>query len=151
MAKTKAERRRIFFAAAQRVTRLQEQTLAALEQPLTGRQYRVLARVNEGHTSPTALATLARRSMPSISESIEGLVRRGLLERTASTTDRRAVVLALTEQGHLALKDADKHVDALGDQLLAAIPKDHHTSLADDLEAIFNAAEHRLAKNTRMH
>ncbi len=46
--------------------------------------------------------------MPSASKLVDGLVRRDLLEREASATDRRKIELKLTPQGHARLKEMRK-------------------------------------------
>jgi DNA-binding MarR family transcriptional regulator len=49
-------------------------------QSLTYRQHRILVRVSEGHTSLAAIAALGNLTLPTVPESVDGLVRRGLDE-----------------------------------------------------------------------
>ena len=49
------------------------------------------------------LATAKNISRPAISQAVDVLVKKGLLTRIPSTTDRRVVELALTEEGNALL------------------------------------------------
>ena len=79
-----------------RIHRLQTEILSGLQVPLTIRQYRILRRVDAGHTSLMALCRLAHRNPPTMSESVNKLVRQGLLTRETERSDRRTMVLGLT-------------------------------------------------------
>lgn len=97
----------LLIALGGRLSRLEQHVLEQLPVALTYRQYRLLARVAEGHHTPQVLASFANLTLPTISESITVLVRRGLLTRTTSPTDRRAVLVHVTAEGKKALKAAD--------------------------------------------
>lgn len=138
------EPKNLLLLTTARINRLQDQVLASLDVPLTSRQYRVLARVEQGFTSPTKLARLARRSLPTLSETIEGLVKRDLIERTPSAEDRRAVVLALTPKGEKALSDAEVHMEELANDLISALTAEEADELAAHLEVLYTTAETHL-------
>src|SRR6187399_1969448 len=87
-----------------RIHRLQTEILSGLQVPLTIRQYRILRRVDAGHTSLMALCRLAHRNPPTMSESVNKLVRQGLLTRETERSDRRTMVLGLTPAGHAAAR-----------------------------------------------
>jgi len=120
----------VLLFAASRLHRLQIEVLADLKQPLTVRQFRILQRVDEGVSSLSDLSKLAHRSLPTTSESVEGLIRRGLITRTVSETDRRAVVLQVTRAGRRALDDGQAHFDRLAANLLAAVPASDRKAFA---------------------
>lgn len=141
------EPKNLLLVTTARINRLQDQVLASLDVPLTSRQYRVLARVHQGFTSPTLLARLARRSLPTLSETIEGLVKRGLVERTPSATDRRAVILTLTPKGEKSLHVAEERMEELANELITALSPDAAEELAGHLEVLYKTAEGHL--NTR--
>ncbi|QBI20496.1 MarR family transcriptional regulator [Egibacter rhizosphaerae] len=125
------------FELAPRLTRLENSVLREVDPPLTFRQYRILGRVAEGHTTLTALGKLATISLPAVSESVEGLVRKGLLQRTADTHDRRAVQLQLTTEGEKSLEDAQRLLEAAARELLAGLMvTDHRVAFEDDLREI---------------
>lgn len=96
-----------------RLYRLQVETLESLRTPLTVRQYRILERVDAGVASPGELAERARRRPPTISRSVDSLVRQGLLDRRPSEVDRRAVSLTLTPEGSALLAEARGALDEL--------------------------------------
>lgn len=112
---------RWLFDIAPRLTRLENQSLRDVGPGLTFRQYRILCRVEEGNRTVTAIGRLATLSLPAISESTEGLVRKGLLEREVDASDRRSAQLALTEAGRLAMLEADTVLDELAEELVAEL------------------------------
>lgn len=63
-------------------------------------QLRMLMMMHGGAVSPSELAEEMEVSLPTISKSLAGLERRGWIERTVDATDRRRVLLGITEQGH---------------------------------------------------
>ena len=72
---------------------------------ITVEQFHVLRYVRRGSGSMSELATAKNISRPAISQAVDVLVKKGLLTRVHSTTDRRYVELALTDEGN-ALLDA---------------------------------------------
>lgn len=106
------------FRGASRIHRLQVEALAGADERLTLRQFRTLQRVQEGFTSPSDLSRLAHRSLPTTSETIDGLVRRGLLERTPSP-DRRVVVLKITPTGRKAYESGAEQLARLNQEILS--------------------------------
>jgi DNA-binding MarR family transcriptional regulator len=70
---------------------------------ITVEQFHVLRYVRRGPNSMSELATAKNISRPAISQAVDLLVKKGLLTRVHSTTDRRCVELALTEAGNALL------------------------------------------------
>jgi len=70
---------------------------------LTVEQFHVLRFVRRGPNSMSELATAKNISRPAISQAVDILVKKGLLTRIPSSTDRRVVELALTEEGNALL------------------------------------------------
>src|SRR5512138_1764909 len=60
---------------------------------ITVEQFHVLRFVRRGPNSMSELATAKNISRPAISQAVDVLVRKGLLTRVQSTTDRRVVEL----------------------------------------------------------
>lgn len=112
----------VLLALGSRLTRLQTEILASLEQPLTLRQYRILSRVDAGHTSLTALCKLAHRGPSTMSESVDKLVTQGFLIRGTSDTSRRTMRLELTAKGRNALDAAARALEKFAEELTADIP-----------------------------
>lgn len=84
--------------------------IALAEVGLSDAQYRMLSLLSRGTFSSSTAATLLSVSPPSITSIIEGLLERGLVERSSSVEDRRRVQLSLTEAGEAQLLAADEAV-----------------------------------------
>jgi len=130
----------ILLLGASRLNRLQIEVLAQLKEPLTVRQYRILLRIDEGVTSLSDLSKLAHRSLPTTSESVDGLIRRKLLTRGPSEIDRRAVVLQLTRSGRRALADAHEKFEGLAAAILSAVPEQEQKAFAKFSALIYTYA-----------
>lgn len=124
------------FELAPRLTRLENAVLQAVEPGLTFRQYRILRRVAEGEATITAIGNSATITLPAISESVDGLVRKGLLERHTDARDRRASNLVLTTEGHRALADAQARLDDLAESILANMGSDRREQLRRDVSRV---------------
>lgn len=130
----------ILLRVATRLERLQTEALAELDAPLTFRQYRLLVRIQEGHRSPTALARAVRRSPPTISDSIDVLVKRQLVAREPSPENRRAVPLAVTTQGIRALEEARSTLESLTSALTKELSVDDREALTRILGEVYDVA-----------
>ncbi|MPY72570.1 MAG: winged helix DNA-binding protein, partial [Alphaproteobacteria bacterium] len=102
------------------------------------RQYRILSRISNGMTSATAMSRAASISLAAISESVDALCRRQLVERRPDERDRRATKLTLTRDGRAALAQAEQALDVLAAKLSGSLPVDASESkaLGDRLEEI---------------
>ncbi|GAA0934979.1 MarR family winged helix-turn-helix transcriptional regulator [Pseudonocardia zijingensis] len=120
----------VLLALGGRLTRLQTELLAGLEQPLTIRQCRILSRVGAGHTSLTALCKLAHRNPSTMSESVDKLVNQGFLSRRPSATSRRTMQLELTTKGLDARDAARRALDKFAAELTAALAPEVRDELA---------------------
>jgi len=111
---------RALLRLGSRLHRLYAETIEGLSTPLSVQQYRILDRVGRGVTSLGQLAELARRQPPTISKSVDSLVRQGLLTRAEAATDRRATALSLTPRGAALVREAREALDRLARWLVAA-------------------------------
>ncbi len=134
----------LLLSGSARLHRLQVELLAQLNQPLTIRQFRILQRIDEGVTSMTGLSKLAHRSLPTISESVEGMIRRGLLTRAASEADRRAMVLQVSAAGRQALEDARSTFDQFAADIMATVPASKQRDFATFSQLVYDFAGLRL-------
>ena len=130
----------LLVSVSARLNRLYGKVLGQLDPPLTFRQHRTLRRVDEGHMSLAALAAFGNLSVPTVSETIDGLVRRGLLSRRENPENRRALLLALTPEGRSAKDAGDVALATVGEQLVRAVPSAHRQILHESLATIFEAA-----------
>lgn len=127
-------------SVAARLTRLYGKVLAQQENTLTFRQQRLLMRVREGHSSLATLAAFGNLTVPTVSESIDALVRRGLMTRTENPENRRSMLLRLTPLGERACDAAQTALDEVNRVLLAGIPDEQLAGLHKSLGTIFDAA-----------
>lgn len=123
-----------------RLSRLHSAILGSLNPRLTFRQYRTLSRVADGYTSMSQLAARGNLSLPTVSENVDGLVRRGLMTTTPSAQDRRAVVLGITEAGRAAVASADEALRDFIGYLLKEISPDELEVTVDTLGLIYERA-----------
>lgn len=130
----------LLVSASARLNRLYGRVLGQLDTSLTFRQHRLLRRVAEGHTSMAALAAFGNLTLPTVSESVEGLVRRRLLDRRANPQNRRQTVLSLTAEGREAKEAGDAALEAVNDRLLRVVPDEHRQVLHESLAALYEAA-----------
>lgn len=124
------------FELAPRLTRLENNVLRVVEPGLTFRQYRIMRRVEEGTTTITELGQQATISLPAISESVDGMVRKGLLERHPDAHDRRAANLVLTDAGRRALGEAQERLDVLAESIFEDTTPDRREQLRQDVSRI---------------
>jgi DNA-binding MarR family transcriptional regulator len=127
----------VLLALGGRLTRLQTEILASLDQPLTIRQYRILSRVGAGHTSLTALCKLAHRNPSTMSESVDKLVSQGFLIRGTSETSRRTMRLELTAKGENARDAADRALEKFTEELTAGIPPELEQRILPPLTELY--------------
>jgi long-chain acyl-CoA synthetase len=94
---------------AARLARQVEVGLAEVDLSLP--QYRILMFLDEGATVASKLADRLAVSRPTVTAVVDGLVARGLVQRSPEGGDRRRVGHALTTAGRQLLQEADRSVD----------------------------------------
>lgn len=99
-----AERVQLAVRALTRVARLIETT----DTGLSLAQYRMLAQLSRGGERSARLADALRVRKPTVTAVAAGLIRAGLVVRSAEQGDRRVVRLDLTDAGRDALDRADR-------------------------------------------
>ena len=128
---------------AQVIVRLEE--LALNRGPrLTYRQHRILKHVQAGRTTSAELSGIFGVTPPTLSETIDALVRRGLITRAQKDTDRRANTLAVTDAGHQLLARSEEIESILSHELLADLDQRGVEHLGTIVEAILPVARERL-------
>ena len=85
--------------------------LALADVDLSLPQYRILGMLGEGASMPSALADRLAVRRPTVTAVVDGLVARGLVERTPGDDDRRSVTHTLTAKGKRLIAKADTAVD----------------------------------------
>ncbi|GHJ34412.1 MarR family winged helix-turn-helix transcriptional regulator [Streptomyces sp. TS71-3] len=127
----------VLLALGGRLTRLQTEILAGLDQSLTIRQYRILSRVHSGHTSLTALCRLAHRGPSTMSQSVDKLVQQGLLTRGVSDTSRRTMRLGVTDAGLAALEAGDRALGKFTSEITARLPEEARELIRPALQQLY--------------
>jgi DNA-binding MarR family transcriptional regulator len=112
------------------MARMLERALTRVGPPaLSLSDYRMLTAVADGEARASRLARRLAVGKPSVSASVDSLVRRGLLERRGRSTDQRAIELRITAAGDHLRRDAEAALcDLAGD--VAAHTADPETTLA---------------------
>jgi long-chain acyl-CoA synthetase len=125
--------------AAARLAKVSGSALA--EADLTLPQYRVLVFLVPRGRPATHVAALLGVTPSTVTSVVDGLVARGLVERSSDPSDRRRVVLSLTSAGLDTVGMGDRVVGAALDRLLARLaPTEAETALVG-LELLNKAME----------
>jgi DNA-binding MarR family transcriptional regulator len=110
------------------ISRVLERSCADITLP----QYRLLALVTQGDERASDLAERLALARPTVSATVDTLVERNFLERTAVDGDRRAVKLTLTYEGRHAMQVAECGMRERLDEMLTFV---------DDPDLVTNAFE----------
>ncbi len=117
------------------VTQMFWADLRRSDQPIELTQWATLRRISRG---PCTMSDLARHKgvgLPTISKSVDMLVRKGWVERWIDKTDRRQTLVRLTSAGKKVLADSRTHLKQLLDQRLAVMTSQQREALASHLQA----------------
>jgi DNA-binding MarR family transcriptional regulator len=118
------------------VTQMFWADLRQSDQPIELTQWATLRRISR---SPCTMSTLARHKgvgLPTISKSVEMLVRKGWVERWIDKGDRRQTLVRLTVAGRDVLADSRAHLVELLDQRLAVMTAAERDALAAQLHRV---------------
>ena len=100
-------------------------------------QFRVLARLNEREYRAAELADVLEVGRPSLTVTVDGLVRRGLVERLRSVpSDRRGVMLRLTPAGRAVLRTMEARAVLALAKLLSEASAVERSALATGLAGL---------------
>jgi DNA-binding MarR family transcriptional regulator len=102
-------------------------------------QWATLRRIARGPCTMSELARHRGVSLPTISKSVGMLVRRGWVERSVDSTDRRQTLVRLTARGRRTLGDSRRRIEDLMDVKLSALPAAERDRLAASLHTVLRA------------
>jgi DNA-binding MarR family transcriptional regulator len=97
----------------------------------------------------TTLAATEGVSQPSMTQLIQRLEQRGLVTRTSDPSDGRVALVSLTEQGRAALAARRERNARTIAQLLAGLPEDDVSTLAEGLAAVLPTIRERVLNQVR--
>jgi MarR family transcriptional regulator, transcriptional regulator for hemolysin len=113
---------------------LATQMAAALgEIGITPREYCVLYHALEAERTQIQLAEISDMDKTTMVATVDELEKAGLAERRASSTDRRARIIAVTEAGQQAVAEGARIADRVHRGVIDALPADQGEVLVDAL------------------
>ena len=133
--------------ASRKLRRLVRPIYAAWD--LTGSQFATLSRIPRQGVSLTELAEISSADLATVSGVVERLAKSGLVQRERSKTDRRVVVVTLTERGRTVLDAITPlHQEAVAKVLGKMAPERlaHLCEILDEVERLIDAARDDLAQ-----
>lgn len=126
--------------ASQALVAVAARSLTDLAEDVTLPQYRVLVLVAQYPRRAVDLATALRVAPSTGSRMCDRLVRKGLLDRTRTSDDRRSVRLALTPAGSRLLDQVTRRRRAEIAAIVEQLPAGHRDAVVDALSAFADAA-----------
>jgi DNA-binding MarR family transcriptional regulator len=99
-------------------------------------QWATLRRIARGPCTMSEVARHKGVSLPTISKSVDMLVRRGWVERFVDDTDRRQTLVRLTAGGRRVLAECRRRVELLLAEKLAVLTPQEREQAADSLRTV---------------
>jgi DNA-binding MarR family transcriptional regulator len=96
--------------------------------------------VDRGPTRIGELSDCTNVAARTMTSTVEGLARDGLVERRADPADRRAVVVAVTEHGREVFEDGVEIRNGVVDEVFAVLDDEERARLSDMLRRLAAAA-----------
>jgi DNA-binding MarR family transcriptional regulator len=125
------------FLLNQAAYSLAAQLGAALEEVgITVREYCVLAKADEAERSQSEIAELAGLDKTTMVVTLDALEKAGYAERRIAASDRRARVVAITDEGRRVLEHAFGVVNEVIDGVLGSLDEVRRAALIDALELL---------------
>jgi DNA-binding MarR family transcriptional regulator len=112
------------------------------EDQLNMGQFRMLALLNEAPRTLGDLAASHHVTPSTMSRTIDVLVRKGWVLRVADLTDRRQVILMLTDDGRAALQAMGQHTQDIVAGMLARLDDRERARLYDGLTVLEKLLAH---------
>jgi len=109
---------------------------AFAEIDITPREYCVLFHAQEAERTQIQLAKISELDKTTMVVTVDELEKAGLAERRASSTDRRARIIAVTEAGERAVAEGMKVADRVHREALAALPEDQREMFVSALSTL---------------
>lgn len=134
MEKTKKLSTQFIHIAPLMIRAVKAEIRSAADGRLTHAQFRILSTIFRGHNTVGQIAIEHGVSQPSMSKMADSLVKKGLIQRTASTTDRRQMSLQLSAKGLKLFTDLkDTAAESLSNKI-KKLSKDQQKDLSQTLD-----------------
>lgn len=137
------------FQLAPKVIRVTDAVLRELAPPVTYRQFRLLDWIADGQTTLTRIGRVSTLALPSISEALDVLARKQLIERRLDGDDRRSAQLVLTPLGRRILDEGNKVLGELSDGLLEGVPVSDRERIREVLGVVDERIGERIGERHR--
>ncbi|HEX3075373.1 MAG TPA: MarR family transcriptional regulator [Lachnospiraceae bacterium] len=85
------------------------------------------------------LAAILLIDISTTSRTVDGLVKKNYVERTASAVDRRSIDIRLTDCGYRLFQDIEDEMNYQFDKIFSRIPKDEQANVLRTLDIILGA------------
>ncbi|MCE5300048.1 MAG: MarR family transcriptional regulator [Spirochaetia bacterium] len=129
------------------MARVRAEVRACVPQGMSVLDYRILRSIAHGRTRISDIAAHVGVSQPSMSRSIDALVKRGFIEREAGSLDRRMSALKLTKKG----RDFFKEIDDKATERIYGIIKGIETAEVKSISAGLDTLEKILPPKCRLY
>lgn len=123
----------ILTASRIMVNILAESLIVARVEHITVAQFRILDMIQNLTNKPSEIARMLAVSPPAISAMLERLEERKLVKRSASTSDRRRIVLELTGEGSALVNKVNANRKKVLDKVLRGMDKPSRYGLESSL------------------
>ena len=134
----------LIFLLSRAAHALQTEMTAALEQiSTTPRAYCVLQKARQGEFTQKQLADLCALDKTTMVVTMDALEKAGLAERRPSPTDRRARIIAVTDDGAALVERGDAIIAGLYADVLDSLPDDERGAFVGALQSLMSG---RLSK-----
>jgi len=120
-----------------RAVRGQVRATAGLSTP----QFILLRALRHGPVPAGQLAQRFGVSKPTITRTVDGLVKKGLVERNVHVTDRRVAMISLTQAGQALHETTEQAAEQYLSTLLQQLPEDRLARLEAAVRDLFDVLE----------
>ncbi len=121
------------------VTQLIWADLRRADQPIELTQWATLRRIGRGPCTMSELARHKGVGLPTMSKSVEMLVRKGWVERWIDKTDRRQTLVRLTSSGRRVMADSRARFEILLEEKLSKMNVEDRDALASTMTQVRDA------------
>lgn len=109
---------------------------AGADLQLTLPQFSALRLLADHDCSVGEMARTLHVALPTVTQIVDGLVSKGLAQRSSVEQDRRQVWLRITDEGRRVMHECRRAVEAFLADALASSPKERQDTIASEIERL---------------